>query len=33
VKLHDGKDGGGTVRYPSDLLAAFLESRIKQPKV
>ena len=33
IKLHDGKDGGGTVRYPSDLLAAFLESRIKQPKV
>jgi hypothetical protein len=31
VKLHDGE--AGSVRYPSDLLAAFLESRIKQPKV
>ena len=30
VKLHDGE--AGSVRYPSDLLAAFLESRIKQPK-
>lgn len=30
VKLHDGE--AGAVRYPSDLLAAFLESRIKQPK-
>jgi transcriptional regulator with XRE-family HTH domain len=31
VKLHSGE--AGSVRYPSDLLAAFLESRIKQPKV
>jgi excisionase family DNA binding protein len=30
VKLHSGE--AGAVRYPSDLLAAFLESRIKQPK-
>lgn len=30
VKLHDGE--AGAVRYPSDLLAEFLESRIKQPK-
>ncbi len=30
VKLHDGE--AGAVRYPSDLMAAFLESRIKQPK-
>lgn len=30
VKLHDGE--AGSVRYPSDLLAVFLESRIKQPK-
>jgi len=30
VKLHEG--GAGSVRYPSDLLTAFLESRIKQPK-
>jgi predicted DNA-binding transcriptional regulator AlpA len=30
VKLHHGE--AGTVRYPSDLLAAFLESRITQPK-
>jgi predicted DNA-binding transcriptional regulator AlpA len=30
IKLHDGE--AGTVRYPSDLLAAFVESRIKQPK-
>jgi transcriptional regulator with XRE-family HTH domain len=30
VKLHDGE--AGAVRYPSDLLAAFLESRIKHPK-
>jgi predicted DNA-binding transcriptional regulator AlpA len=30
VKLHDGE--AGAVRYPSDLLADFLESRIKQPK-
>jgi hypothetical protein len=30
IKLHDGE--AGSVRYPSDLLAAFLESRIKQPK-
>jgi predicted DNA-binding transcriptional regulator AlpA len=30
VKLHEGE--AGAVRYPSDLLAAFLESRIKQPK-
>lgn len=30
VKLHSGE--AGSVRYPSDLLAAFLESRIKQPK-
>ena len=32
IKLHDGKDGGGTVRYPSDLLDEYIESRIKQPK-
>ena len=31
IKLHEGE--AGSVRYPSDLLAAFLESRIKQPKV
>lgn len=31
IKLHDGE--AGSVRYPSDLLAAFVESRIKQPKV
>jgi predicted DNA-binding transcriptional regulator AlpA len=31
VKLHDGE--AGSVRYPSDLLAAWEESRIKQPKV
>lgn len=30
IKLHDGE--AGAVRYPSDLLAMFLESRIKQPK-
>jgi hypothetical protein len=30
VKLHDGE--AGAVRYPTDLLAAYLESRIKQPK-
>jgi transcriptional regulator with XRE-family HTH domain len=30
VKLHDGE--AGAVRYPSDLLAAYCESRIKQPK-
>lgn len=30
VKLHDSDTGA--VRYPSDLLVAFLESRIKQPK-
>jgi predicted DNA-binding transcriptional regulator AlpA len=30
VKLHEGD--AGSVRYPSDLLASFLESRIKQPK-
>lgn len=30
IKLHDGE--AGSVRYPSDLMAAFLESRIKQPK-
>jgi len=30
IKLHDGE--AGSVRYPSDLLAAFVESRIKQPK-
>jgi transcriptional regulator with XRE-family HTH domain len=30
VKLHDGE--AGAVRYPADLLAAFLESRIKHPK-
>jgi len=30
VKLHDGE--AGAVRYPSDLLAAFLDSRLKQPK-
>jgi hypothetical protein len=30
IKLHDGD--AGSVRYPSDLLAAFVESRIKQPK-
>jgi len=32
IKLHDGKDGGGTVRYPSDLLDEYIESCIKQPK-
>lgn len=31
IKLHEGE--AGSVRYPTDLLAAFLESRIKQPKV
>jgi len=30
IKLHDGD--AGSVRYPSDLLDAFIESRIKQPK-
>jgi predicted DNA-binding transcriptional regulator AlpA len=30
IKLHDGETGA--VRYPSDLLDAFIESRIKQPK-
>jgi hypothetical protein len=30
VKLHDGE--AGAVRYPSDLLAAFLDARLKQPK-
>jgi predicted DNA-binding transcriptional regulator AlpA len=30
IKLHDGE--AGAVRYPSDLLDAFVESRIKQPK-
>lgn len=30
IKLHDGE--AGSVRYPSDLLDAFIESRIKQPK-
>jgi predicted DNA-binding transcriptional regulator AlpA len=32
IKLHDGEAGGGAVRYPSDLMTAFIESRIKQPK-
>jgi len=32
IKLHDGKDGGGTVRYPSDLLDEYIESCIRQPK-
>jgi excisionase family DNA binding protein len=30
LKLHDGE--AGSVRYPSDKLADFLESRIKSPK-
>lgn len=30
VKLHAGE--AGAVRYPSDLMAEFVESRIKQPK-
>lgn len=30
IKLRDGD--AGSVRYPSDLMAAFLESRIKHPK-
>jgi len=30
LKLHDGD--AGSVRYPSDKLADFLEARIKQPK-
>lgn len=30
IKLHDGD--AGSVRYPSDLMAAFVESRIKAPK-
>ena len=30
MKLHRGE--AGSVRYPFDLLADFLESRIKQPK-
>lgn len=30
IKLHDGE--AGSVRYPDDLLDAFVESRIKQPK-
>jgi len=30
IKLHDGE--AGAVRYPSDLLDEFVESRIKQPK-
>lgn len=30
IKLHDGDPGA--VRYPSDLLDVFIESRIKQPK-
>lgn len=30
LKLHAGE--AGSVRYPSDVLAAFLESRIVQPK-
>jgi transcriptional regulator with XRE-family HTH domain len=30
IKLNDGE--AGAVRYPSDLLDAFVESRIKQPK-
>ena len=30
IKLHDGE--AGSVRYPSDLLDEFVESRIKQPK-
>lgn len=30
IKLHEGE--AGSVRYPSDLLAEFIESRIKQPK-
>ena len=32
IKLHDGRDGGGTVRYPSDLLDEYIESCIRQPK-
>ena len=30
IKLHDGD--AGAVRYPSDLLDEYIESRIKQPK-
>jgi predicted DNA-binding transcriptional regulator AlpA len=30
IKLHDGD--AGAVRYPTDLLDAFIESRIMQPK-
>lgn len=30
IKLADGE--AGSVRYPSDLLNAYLDSRIKQPK-
>ena len=30
IKLHEG--GAGSVRYPSDLLTEFVDSRIKQPK-
>lgn len=30
LKLHHGE--AGAVRYPSDVLAAFLESRITSPK-
>ena len=30
IKLHDGE--AGAVRYPSDLLDEYIESRIKQPK-
>ena len=30
IKLHDGE--AGAVRYPSDLLDEYIESRIKKPK-
>jgi predicted DNA-binding transcriptional regulator AlpA len=30
IKLHDG--GCGSIRYPSDLLAEFVQSRITMPK-
>lgn len=30
IKLHDGE--AGSVRYPSDLLDEFVQSRIKAPK-
>lgn len=30
IKMHDGESG--SVRYPSDLLAEFVQSRITMPK-